>query len=101
MIFFSNLIWKFVQIKWIHKDTIISTTENLTIENVRTSNQGEYICTATNGYGTNSTKFNLTVLSKHLTFFRRMYTMPFLQTYVKTFLLFFFFFESRTRAFRK
>lgn len=41
------------------------------MENVRASDRGEYICTASNEYGTNSTKINLTVLSKLLTFFTK------------------------------
>lgn len=82
-----HLILKFVQIKWIHGDTVISTNKNLAIENARADDQGEFVCTATNDYGTNSTKFNLTVLSKHLTIFRWNLMEAYLQTFIVAFLL--------------
>lgn len=59
---------KRAQIEWFHKDTVISTRETLSIDNVHASDEGEYHCVAINEYGTNSTQFNLTVLSKLLTF---------------------------------
>lgn len=58
------------QIQWTHGDKIVSTHQSLVIDNVDVIDSGEYICTATNDYGTSSISFKLNVLSKIIPFVR-------------------------------
>lgn len=49
---------------WIHNDKVISENVPLSIEDIWTTNQGDYICTAKNEHGMATLTFSINVLSK-------------------------------------